>query len=394
MKDIVISFDWMPRIGGAHLWLYEVYRRWAGPVDVLTVRPDDVADPAALPAGDDAADNSITTHRRAIPIPDLSLASLSCWSRLMRNASMAVALSGRGPANFHCLRAFPEGFVGLLGKRFARGSRIRLVVYAHGEEILVARSSRFLTWMARRVYAGAELVIANSENTRQLVSDLSPKARIRVIHPGVDVRTFVVPERERQAFRQRLSWDDETIIVSTVARMERRKNHGAVIESVARLNREGLRVAYICAGDGLERGALESLARQLAIEDRVRFPGVVSDDEKRLILAVSDIHAMPSIRDGEMIEGFGIVFLEAAAAGVPSVSGSNGGQREAVIDGVTGLVVDGRVPEQVCDALRRLASDVSVRRDLGSRARQWAAEHDWSAVREHTSKAMESIGRA
>lgn len=389
VRDVVISFDWMPQIGGAHLWLYEVYRRWPGPVEVLTIRPDSVADRASPPEGP-AALGSLTTHRRAIPMPELGLASPSCWSRFLRNAEMAATLAGTGSAAFHCLRAFPEGFVGLLGKRGR--SRIRMVTYAHGEEVLVARSSRYLQWMARRVYAGSDLVIANSESTRRLVASLCPQARVRVIHPGVDVGAFVVSDEERQAFRRRLPWGPGTVVVSTVARMERRKNQGAVIEAVARLGREGLRIAYVCAGDGVERGALEALTKAHDAEDRVLFPGAVSDQEKRLILAGSDIHAMPSIRAGEMIEGFGIAFLEAAAAGIPSVSGSNGGQPEAVIDGVTGLVVDGRDPERVCDALRRLAIDPVLRREMGGRARLWAGEHDWLAVRDRIAGAVDSIG--
>ena len=71
----------------------------------------------------------------------------------------------------------------------------------------------------------------------------------------------------------------------------------------------------------------------------MRFTGAVSDAEKKLIFAACDIHAMPSVQLGEMIEGFGIVFLEAAAAGKPSICGNIGGQAEAVLDGRTGLVV-------------------------------------------------------
>jgi len=391
VTDLVISFDWGPQIGGAHSWLYEVYRRWPTAVGVLTTVP--ASDPDLARRQDEfdrLAQEDLQTHRRAIPIPMIDLTSVSCWSRFFRDARLAAKLGGKERATFHCLRAFPEGFVGLLAKWLSPRGR-RLVTYAHGEEVLVARSSRLLSWMARRVYAASDVVIANSESTRRLVSEICPQARIRVIHPGVDVGAFAVREGERQAFRQRLPWPRGTVVVASVARMEPRKNQRAVIAAVAQLAREGIPVGYVCAGDGEERAALQALARESGVEDRVWFPGVVSDAEKRLIYSASDIHAMPSIQVGEMIEGFGIVFLEAAAAGVPSVSGNNGGQSEAVVDGRTGLVIDGSDPEQLVDALRRLATSPDTRHAMGIHGRAWAAEHDWLEVRDRTLAAVSTI---
>lgn len=391
MTDVVISFDWAPKIGGAHSWMYEVYKRWPTPVSVLTARP--VADPASRRVQeefDSLPHGGLSVHRRALPIPEIDAASVSCWARFLRNAGLAAKIAGRGASTFHCVRAFPEGFVGMLRKRLD-GSRTRLITYAHGEEILVAESSRLLSWMARNAYARSDAVIANSENTRALVMALCPQAKVHVIHPGVDVSAYVIPEQERLSFRQRLRWPPETTVISTVARMERRKNQAAVIAAVAELIREGLDIGYICAGDGEERGMLEALAREHAIEDRVYFPGVVSDAEKQLIIASSDVFAMPSVRAGEMIEGFGIVFLEAAAAGIPAISGNIGGQPEAVVHGRTGLVVDGRNAEQLRDALKCLTVRAEKRSEMGSRARDWAIEHDWCAVRDRTVAVAESI---
>ncbi|MCL4182510.1 MAG: glycosyltransferase family 4 protein [Burkholderiaceae bacterium] len=392
MTDVVISFDWAPRIGGAHLWMYEVYKRWPAPVSVLTIRP---ADEPVLRRRQEEVDRlshgSLSVHRQALPVVDIDAKSLSCWARFALNARVAGKIAGKGQRTFHCVRAFPEGFVGVLRKRLD-GDRTRLITYAHGEEILVARSSRLLSWMARQAYACSDAVIANSENTRGLVMALCPQARVHVIHPGVDATAFEIPEQERLAFRKRLPWRVGTVVISTVARMERRKNQAAVIAAVAELSREGLQVGYICAGDGEERSALEALAHEYAIEDRVCFPGAVSDDEKRLVIAASDIFAMPSVRAGEMIEGFGIVFLEAAAAGVPAISGSSGGQSEAVVHDRTGLVVDGQDPRQVREALRRLALRAEERNEMGARARSWALEHDWCAVRDRTVAVTRSIG--
>jgi phosphatidyl-myo-inositol dimannoside synthase len=134
--------------------------------------------------------------------------------------------------------------------------------------------------------------------------------------------------------------------------------------------------------------SLEQLALDLRVSDRVWFPGRVTEEEKLRLYAAADVHAMPSVRHGPMIEGFGFVFLEAGAAGLPSVCGVVGGQREAVLDGETGLAVDGTDPEAVHSALSRLVHDAGLRRRLGDRGRAFAQERDWERVVPETRAAL------
>jgi phosphatidylinositol alpha-1,6-mannosyltransferase len=263
------------------------------------------------------------------------------------------------------------------------------VTYAHGEEILVARSSHQLKLIAQRVYRASDLVVANSENTRRLVLDLCPMAQVACIHPGVDVATFSPPPDVVAAFREQWRWPREAVIVCTLARMEPRKNHAAVIRAVAALRSKGLDAAYVCGGDGPERGALNQLVDSLNLHHRVRFTGKLPDRQRPLLYAASDIHALPAIQVGEMIEGFGIVFLEAAAAGIPSVCGNSGGQPEAVLNGQTGLVVDGSNTEAVTEAVERLCVDSGLRGQMRDHARCWAGQHDWSKVAMETNLAID-----
>jgi len=387
----VVSYDWAPKIGGAHSWLYEVYRRWPAPVRVMTVQGSSDATVAqAEKAFDARTHGSLDLHRVATPFTDLSLLSPACVARFLAHARQLARLTRPAKTRVvHALRSWPEGFTGLLCKRLHRGTR--LVTYAHGEEILIARLSTQLRWMAQRVYAGADLVIANSESTRRIVSELAPGAKIVCIAPGVDAQSFVLGDAQIAACRQEWGWPASTVVVATVARMEARKNQAGVLRALAQLRREGLDVAYVCAGDGHERAALTQLAGELAIADRVRFPGPVSESQKRAIFAAADVHAMPSVQLGEMIEGFGIVFLEAAAAGVPSICGNSGGQMEAVRDGETGLVVDGREPANIAAALRQLVENPERRRDMGRNGRRWAARFDWEQVCARTLDAVRAL---
>jgi phosphatidylinositol alpha-1,6-mannosyltransferase len=280
--------------------------------------------------------------------------------------------------------------VGLVRRRL-HPTTTKLITYAHGEELLIARTSRQLIAMARHVLAWSDLVIANSENTRRMVRALSPTARVACIHPGVDVASYRLDRHSIDAYRHQLGWSPETILLCTVARMERRKNHAMVIRALAKLRAEGVTAAYVCAGDGPEAAALRELVRELGLEQFVRLPGAIGELDKRLLLAAADIHLMPAVQVGEMIEGFGIVFLEAAAAGTPSIAGRNGGQSEAVKHRVTGLVIDGTQLSEVMDAIRLLAADSALRRRMGTEGRKWAGENDWEAVTDKTVRALSTI---
>lgn len=386
MMEIVLSNDWFPKIGGAHTWLYEVYRRWPRPVTVLTAGSDDACVPVAdMPA----EEGSLTVIRELCAPEDIDLLK---WRSLYAFWRATRLLRRIGPASrlrVHALRAFPEGIVGALYRSLHRRSA-RLITYAHGEEILVARSSRQLTQLARWVYSASDLIIANSKSTQQLVRSLCPDAKVVCIHPGVDVDAFQSSADEVQAFRSSVGWGSSTQIVSTIARMEPRKNHEGVLRAVADLRREGIDVGYVCAGAGGERDRLMSLAHDLAVEPWVRFPGAVSEREKRLIYASSDVYAMPSIKVHEMIEGFGIVFLEAGAAGCAAISGNNGGQPEAVVDGVTGCVVDGTDGSALRAALKRLMGDTALRKRMGLEARRRASEFSWSNVTQKVLTAVDA----
>jgi phosphatidyl-myo-inositol dimannoside synthase len=387
----IVSYDWAPKIGGAHSWLYEVYRRWPAQVHVLTAQPSADAPTAAAEVAFDAQDHgALDLHREARPFTQLSLLSPGCVARFIEHARALRRLTRPAKNTLvHALRSWPEGFTGLLCKRLHRN--VKLVTYAHGEEILIARLSTQLRWMAQRVYAGADLVIANSESTRRIVLELAPSAKIVCISPGVDAASYVVPDARIALCRASWGWPAGTVVIGTVARMEARKNQAGVLRAIADLRRAAVDVAYVCAGDGQERAALTQLAGELGITDWVRFPGPVSEAQKRELFAAVDIHAMPSVQIGEMIEGFGIVFLEAAAAGVPSICGDSGGQTEAVRDGATGLVVDGRDPANIAAALRRLAVDPELRRRMGRNGRRMAADYDWAQVQARTVEATNSL---
>jgi phosphatidylinositol alpha-1,6-mannosyltransferase len=339
---------------------------------------------------DSLSHGALRIVRKSVPFETINLFDLRCLKKFYAEVRKVSRLADSKITCLHCLRAFPEGFVGLLFKKM-RPKTVNLVTYAHGEETLIAQTSRQLKWIAKLVYANSDLIVANSKNTKRLVRKMCPKAKVACIHPGVDTAVFAQPREIIEAYKSRLGFSPESLVISTVARMEPRKNHAMVIRAVGELVRKGMPVGYLCCGDGQEKEKLVALAKEQKLEKLVRFTGAVTEQEKRLIYSVSDVYAMPSIQVGEMIEGFGIVFLEAAAAGVPSICGSIGGQPEAVQNGKTGFVVDGLSLIDVCQSIEKLLKNKDIRMEMGKLCKNWAEEHDWSRVSERIQSEIQRV---
>jgi phosphatidylinositol alpha-1,6-mannosyltransferase len=390
MQHVVISEDWSPKIGGAHQWLEALYGRWGERVDVFTATACASAGvqgrAVAVGYGDDQA-GDLRVRRVLHAVPSIGLDPRS-WLPILRNsARIRSHVDVKGVA-LHCKAHFPEGLVGAFVRGFGGRQRARLVVYAHGEEVLIARSSRLLQTIATRVYTSADLVIANSENTASFIRDIAPTAAISVIHPGVDTHALAVTPDEKRRIRARLGWPEESPVVVTIGRLEPRKNVARTLCALDRLRREGADVRYVVVGTGECRSELERLIVSLNAEEWVSLAGAVDERGKREILKAADLFAMPSVRTGNVFEGFGMVFLEAAAAGLPCIAGNDGGQPEAVLDGRTGLVVDGASTDAIADGLRRLLGDEAARARMSANAVTWAASNDWQRVAEATRLAV------
>jgi phosphatidylinositol alpha-1,6-mannosyltransferase len=202
-----------------------------------------------------------------------------------------------------------------------------------------------------------------------VVPDLT--ASLVEIPPGVDIGGIVpLNAAERRAARKRLGLPAEGPLLSSVSRLVPRKGMDVLIEAANRLAPSYPDLVVAIAGDGRELGHLRRLAAQSPV--RVEVLGRVSQQDRAALLGAADVFVMACRNRwlGLEQEGFGIVFLEAAAAGVPQVAGDSGGASEAVLHGETGLVVsDPGNPGAVAEALRSLLVDPTRRRRMGRAAR-------------------------
>jgi phosphatidylinositol alpha-1,6-mannosyltransferase len=247
----------------------------------------------------------------------------------------------------------------------------------HGAEITAPGRTPGVRSMLGQVLRGATTVIAAGGYPADEAERAAGRALpIAVVPPGVDTERFRpldVDERERA--RRRFGLPSDAALVVSVSRLVPRKGMDVLVRATARLGGVHPDVLVAIGGGGRDRRRIERLVTQTGAP--VRILGRVSDDDLPSLLGCADVFAMLCRNRwlGLEQEGFGIVFLEAAAAGVPQVAGDSGGAAEAVLDGTTGFVV--RRPDDpsaVAAALASLLDDAARRAEMGAAARRRAVE--------------------
>jgi glycosyltransferase involved in cell wall biosynthesis len=242
----------------------------------------------------------------------------------------------------------------------------RTVQYFHAKEI--PNRPRLAAFAARR----ADAAIAVSSYTAGLLAASgAPPENVHLIPPGVDLPADPSPlANERPTF-------------VTIARLEDRyKGHDVLIRALGSVRARVPAVEWIVIGDGPLRPELEAQARAAGVADAIRFLGAVCDERRDDWLRRADLLAMPSRLPGTSLagEGFGIVYLEAGAYGKPVVAGNVAGALDAVVDGVTGLLVDPTDHLAVAEAIVRLLRDRELARRLGEAGAKRVQGFAWPVI--------------
>ncbi|MEL6980445.1 MAG: glycosyltransferase family 4 protein [Pseudomonadota bacterium] len=259
--------------------------------------------------------------------------------------------------------------------------RPRLITLAHGMEFPAAPRPAKRDRIARAL-ARVDRILANSDYTAARAAPFAPDpARIAVVPPPIPPQ----PEPSaaaRAALRARLAAAlgraaPPTPLIACLARHEPRKGFDHVIDAAAAAREAHPSLGVAIAGDGPDRARLEGLAAARGAP--VCFLGRVSEAEKAALFAEAALLAMPSRAEGDSVEGFGMVYLEAGWHGAPALAGRVGGAAAAVIEGETGWFCDGAAPEAVRAALAGALSDPAERARRGAAAADHARAQRWSA---------------
>lgn len=352
MTHLFVTNDFPPKIGGIQSMLWELWRRLDPASFVVLTTPHD---------GDAAWDAEQAYRVVRAPEPVL----LPRPSLIRRIDALADEI---GASTVLLDPALP---VGLVGPHLARPYGVVL----HGAEVTVPGRLPGSSQLLRRVLRGASLVVAAGGYPLAEAERAAGRALPSVlVPPGVDTERFVpLSEAQRAAARRHLGLPTDGRLVVSVSRLVPRKGMDVLIRAAARLAPARPDLTVAIAGGGRDHDRLARLVADTGAP--VRLLGRVPNEDLPALYGCGDVFAMLCRNRwaGLEQEGFGIVFLEAAAAGVPQVAGDSGGAAEAVVDGVTGEVVrhPGEV-EAVVAALARLLDDPPRRARMGRAGRDRA----------------------
>jgi phosphatidylinositol alpha-1,6-mannosyltransferase len=354
-RHLLVTNDFPPKVGGIQNYLWDLWSR-LDPSSFVVLTAS--SDPKAAAFDEVQAARGVHIERVAGSILYFPTAgALGAVRRCVVEHAIDVVLFDP---------VLPLGFIG-------RQLDVPYGVLIHGAEVAVPARLPLARAALARVLEGASLVIAAGgypvAEVRRAADDIS--APVIEIPPGVDAAAITpLDAGKRRSSRVRFGLSGRGPLVVSLSRLVPRKGMDVLIEAANRLAPSYPDLVVAIGGEGRELAHLQQLAAVSAVT--VKILGRVSDEDRAMLLGAADVFVM-ACHDrwfGFEQEGFGIVFLEAAAAGVPQIAGNSGGAPEAVIDRVTGLVVDApRDAGAVAEAIRAVLADPIQRRRMGRAAR-------------------------
>jgi phosphatidyl-myo-inositol dimannoside synthase len=349
VSHLLVTNDFPPKLGGIQSYLWELWRRLDPDSFTVLTTPHDGA--------------AAWDRAQAFRVDRVTQKALVPTRGMIRRIDALTAGTGAG-----LVMLDPALPVGLVGPRLRRPYGVVL----HGAEVTVPGRLPVTRQLLGRVLRGAaEVVAAGGYPAVEGERAAGRPLPVTVVPPGVDTERFrpLDPEQRAKA-RARFGLPEDGRVVVSLSRLVPRKGMDVLIEAAAGLAATRPDLVVAIGGSGRDRFRLDRLVSRSGAP--VRMLGRVSDDDLAELYGCADVFAMPcrSRWAGLEQEGFGIVFLEAAACGVPQVAGDSGGAAEAVADGETGVVV-GRPSDAgaVAAALAGLLDDPDRRRAMGAAAR-------------------------
>jgi len=376
MKSMLLPGDFPPVISGIATYFHEIWKFF--PQDKCLIL-------APKTPGWQDFDQKSALHiiRKKIPVDDTLKAKIlkgilyTCWIiRLHLKQRFKV---------IHCGQVLSSGVTGwILHKLW----KVPYIVYVYGSETLRFGHNPLLARGIKLFLKDAQYIIPNSQFTQQeFVNFGIPRHKFKVVTPGVDIDRFK-PRPKPAHLIERYKLQSKQVLL-TVARLDERKGHDKVLESLAALAPQFPDLVYLIVGKGREEKPLRQMAEEYQLTDRVIFCGFVPDDELPAYYNLCDIFILLNRQTHQHqrltgdYEGFGIVFLEASACAKPVIAGNFGGIRDAIDDGKSGYIIDGTRTSIVTKYLRKLLVSPEQRQKMGQYGRKWAQQYfNWQTISE------------
>jgi phosphatidyl-myo-inositol dimannoside synthase len=362
-RVLLVTNDFPPRRGGIQSYLHELVGHLVGTgTHELTVyapkwKGSDDFDAEATVAG-----YSVVRHPGTLMLPVPSV-STRMRRLIERNDINTVWFGAAAP-------------LALMAPLARDAGASRVIASTHGHEVGWSMLPLARTAL-RRIGTGTDVVTYVSRYTRgRFASAFGADAALEHVPPGVDVDRFVPDEVARAKMRARYRLGERPVVVC-VSRLVPRKGQDMLIRAMPSIRQRVPGAALVIVGGGPYSSTLRRLAHSFGVAQHVVFTDGVPADELPAHHAMADVFAMPCRTRGAGldVEGFGIVFLEASASGVPVVAGRSGGAPETVLDGETGLVVDGWDVGAIAASVSDLLADPDRAARMGAAGRQWVVDN-------------------
>jgi phosphatidyl-myo-inositol dimannoside synthase len=281
--------------------------------------------------------------------------------------------------------------LGLLSASMKKAGVRKTVALTHGHEVWWAKVFPF-NYALRKIGTSVDSLTYLGEFTQQAIARSLSKASARKmvkIAPGIDVDHF--SPQDSSQLRKELKLENKRVIVS-VGRLVHRKGQDHLIQALPEILKSVPDAHLLMVGQGPYLSHLKQLVEKLNLVDHVSFIGRIQYAQLPQYICAGDIFAMPSRSRffGLEVEGLGIVYLEASACGLPVIAGSSGGAPDAVVDGVTGIVVDGENDHDIAAAAIKLLQDLTASKAMGLAGREWIIENwRWEIWSERFNKLLQ-----
>ncbi len=295
------------------------------------------------------------------------------WGRfisLFRDAFKARKQVG-GCDVIHCLDGYPYGIIGALANI---GINKRLIINGIGTYSVLPLYQRKYTKLLSWAYKSADKVLCISNFTANEIKKKVDLKNIEVVNLGVDLGKFHNHEKD--------SKDEDKAILSVGALMFRKGYHVS-IPAVAKVKEYYPDISYSIVGNQANKeyfNRLKKIVGDYGLNDNVKFLEDISDEELSDLYARADLFLLTSVNDGHKFEGFGLVYLEANAEGLPVVGTLGCGAEDAIKGGYNGFLVPQNSVEETAKAILRILGNKEIREAMRVNALRWAKANSWDTV--------------
>lgn len=366
MIDLILTREFPPQDGGISTVAFEMAKHWSSQGKKIEVLCWDYKR--------EKWPGKFSDQTCAFPIHRISQPS-SRFLQILTLINELFKIHRRKP--IRRIWATSWNFSGLACSIFNFFISVPYAVLTHGYEVSKPALAWSDQWLLKVAVSRASKIFSVSRYTRDQLLKIVPGIRsVEFVPNGIDAQKYNPEHPQAFGIRKRFHLEDKKVLL-TVARLFPRKGHDQVLKALSQIVKRIPDVHYLIVGEGPEKNNLKKMTQDLGLQNFVTFAGFIQDEDLAACYAACDLFILPNrvIDDPKDpwvgdFEGFGVVFVEASAAGKPIIAGNTGGAPDAVIDGISGFLVDPTATHQIAKKIIELLENPAFAHKIGRQGRE------------------------